>query len=113
MYRWSQWLFLTAARRPGLSIKGRGPSTGGDLQTTWHDPVETASAGADHNPVQLIQQTQWYLRISSYVPENDARLEELEQSGIWDESSLASQRFVLGRLDGVELDLCRSRWRRF
>ncbi|HEY7953373.1 MAG TPA: class I tRNA ligase family protein, partial [Solirubrobacteraceae bacterium] len=42
------------------------------------------------------------LRISKYVEENDSRLEELRN---WDETSLASQRFVLGRVDGVELDL--------
>jgi leucyl-tRNA synthetase len=53
----------------------------------------------------LIQQPQWYLRISAYVQENDRRLRELADSGIWDENALASQRFVLGRVDGVELDL--------
>ena len=56
-------------------------------------------------PVRLIQRPQWYLRISAYVEENDRRLEELAASGIWDENALASQRFVLGRVDGVELDL--------
>jgi leucyl-tRNA synthetase len=39
------------------------------------------------------------------VEENDRRLKELEESGIWDENALASQRFVLGRVEGVELDL--------
>ena len=37
--------------------------------------------------------------------ENDRRLAELEENGSWDEVALASQRFVLGRVDGVELDL--------
>ncbi len=32
-------------------------------------------------------------------------MQELAASGIWDENALASQRFVLGRVDGVELDL--------
>jgi leucyl-tRNA synthetase len=49
-----------------------------------------------------VQRPQWYLRVSAYVPENDRRLAELEN---WDENSLASQRFVLGRVDGVEVDL--------
>jgi leucyl-tRNA synthetase len=106
MYRWSQWLFLTLLEA-GLIYQGTGT-------VDWCETCRTTLATIQvedglcwrcHNPVQLIQQTQWYLRISSYVPENDARLEELEQSGIWDESSLASQRFVLGRLDGIELDL--------
>jgi leucyl-tRNA synthetase len=39
------------------------------------------------------------------VEENDKRLSELAASGIWDENALASQRFVLGRVDGAELDL--------
>jgi leucyl-tRNA synthetase len=58
-----------------------------------------------HNPVRLIQRPQWYLRISAYVPENDRRLEDLTDSGIWDEVALSSQRFVLGRVDGIEVDL--------
>ncbi len=67
--------------------------------------VENGSCWRCHNPVRLIQRPQWYLRISAYVEENDRRLEELAASGIWDENALASQRFVLGRVDGVELDL--------
>jgi leucyl-tRNA synthetase len=39
------------------------------------------------------------------VPENDSRLAELSAGGIWDEVSLASQEYVLGRVDGVELEL--------
>jgi leucyl-tRNA synthetase len=106
MYRWSQWLFLTLLDA-GLIYQGTGTVDWCETcQTTLATiQVEDGLCWRCHNPVQLIQQTQWYLRISSYVPENDARLQELEQSGIWDESSLASQRFVLGRLDGVELDL--------
>jgi leucyl-tRNA synthetase len=55
--------------------------------------------------VRLIQRPQWYLRISAYIEENDRRLSELAASGMWDENALASQRFVLGRVDGIELDL--------
>jgi leucyl-tRNA synthetase len=106
MYRWSQWLFLTLLDA-GLIYQGTGTVDWCETcQTTLATiQVEDGLCWRCHNPVQLIQQTQWYLRISAYVPENDARLTELAESGIWDESSLASQRFVLGRLDGVELDL--------
>jgi leucyl-tRNA synthetase len=106
MYRWSQWLFLTLLDA-GLIYQGTGTVDWCEsCQTTLATiQVEDGLCWRCHNPVQLIQQTQWYLRLSSYVPENDARLQELAESGIWDESSLASQRFVLGRLDGVELDL--------
>jgi leucyl-tRNA synthetase len=106
MYRWSQWLFLTLLDA-GLVYRGTGTVDWCETcQTTLATiQVEDGLCWRCHNPVQLIQRTQWYLRISAYVAENDLRLGELADSGIWDESSLASQRFVLGRLDGVELDL--------
>jgi leucyl-tRNA synthetase len=106
MYRWSQWLFLTLLEA-GLVYRGTG-------SVDWCDTCQTVLATIQvedglcwrcHHPVRLIQRPQWYLRISEYVPENDRRLQELAASGIWDENALASQRFVLGRVDGVELDL--------
>jgi leucyl-tRNA synthetase len=106
MYRWSQWLFLTLLEA-GLIYRGSG-------SVDWCDSCSTTLASIQvedgrcwrcHNPVRLIQLPQWYLRISAYVEENDRRLVEIADSGIWDETSLASQRFVLGRVDGVELDL--------
>jgi leucyl-tRNA synthetase len=106
MYRWSQWLFLTLLEA-GLVYRGTG-------SVDWCDTCQTVLATIQvedgtcwrcHHPVRLIQRPQWYLRISEYVPENDRRLAELVASGIWDENALASQRFVLGRVDGVELDL--------
>jgi leucyl-tRNA synthetase len=108
MYRWSQWLFLTLLEA-GLIYRGTG-------NVDWCDTCQTTLATIQvedglcwrcHNPVRLIQRPQWYLRVSAYVQENDRRLEELAESGIWDESALASQRFVLGRVDGVEVDLTR------
>ncbi len=106
MYRWSQWLFLILLDA-GLVYRGTG-------SVDWCDTCQTVLATIQvedglcwrcHNPVRLIQRPQWYLRISEYVRENDQRLQELAASGIWDENALASQRFVLGRVDGVELDL--------
>lgn len=106
MYRWSQWLFLTLLEA-GLVYQGTGSVDWCDTcQTTLATiQVENGTCWRCHNPVRLIQQPQWYLRISTYVEENDRRLAELAASGIWDENALASQRFVLGRVDGVELDL--------
>jgi leucyl-tRNA synthetase len=106
MYRWSQWLFLTLLDA-GLVYRGTGT-------VDWCDTCQTVLATIQvedgtcwrcHNPVRLIERPQWYLRISKYVPENDRRLQELAASGTWDENALASQRFVLGRVDGVELEL--------
>ena len=106
MYRWSQWLFLTLLEA-GLVYRGSGSVDWCDTcQTTLATiQVENGTCWRCHNPVRLIQQPQWYLRISAYLGENDRRTEELAASGIWDENALASQRFVLGRVDGIELDL--------
>jgi leucyl-tRNA synthetase len=106
MYRWSQWLFLTLLDA-GLVYRGTGNVDWCDTcQTTLATiQVENGTCWRCHNPVRLIERPQWYLRLSAYVPENDRRLAELEQSGIWDENALASQRFVLGRIEGVELDM--------
>jgi leucyl-tRNA synthetase len=103
MYRWSQWLFLTLLE-VGLVYRGTG-------NVDWCETCQTTLATIQvedglcwrcHNPVRLVQRPQWYLRVSAYVQENDRRLEELTS---WDETSLATQRFVLGRVEGVELDL--------
>lgn len=101
MYRWSQWLFLTLLEA-GLIYQGSGSVDWCDTcQTTLATiQVENGTCWRCHNPVRLIQRSQWYLRVSAYVEENDRRLAELQK---WDETSLASQRFVLGRVDGVEL----------
>jgi leucyl-tRNA synthetase len=104
MYRWSQWLFLTLLEH-GLIYRGTGNVDWCDTcQTTLATiQVEDGRCWRCHNPVRLIERPEWYLKISAYVEENDRRLAELEAN--WDETSLASQRFVLGRVDGVELDL--------
>ncbi|MGA2321116.1 MAG: class I tRNA ligase family protein [Solirubrobacteraceae bacterium] len=104
MYRWSQWLFLTLLDA-GLIYRGSG-------NVDWCESCETTLASIQvepggtcwrcHGPVRLIELPQWYLRISTYLQENDRRLSGLEK---WDELSLASQRIVLGRVDGVEVDL--------
>ena len=103
MYRWSQWLFLTLLEA-GLVYRGTGTVDWCDTcQTTLATiQVEDGLCWRCHQPVRLVQRPQWYLRLSAYVGENDERLSELEN---WDENSLASQRFVLGRVDGTELDL--------
>jgi leucyl-tRNA synthetase len=107
MYRWSQWLFLQLLEAD-LIYHGTG-------NVDWCDNCQTTLASIQvepggtcwrcHGPVRLIQLPQWYLRISTYVPENDRRLAELAASGIWDDVALSSQEIVLGRVDGVELDL--------
>ncbi|HWG08978.1 MAG TPA: class I tRNA ligase family protein [Solirubrobacteraceae bacterium] len=106
MYRWSQWLFLMLLEA-GLVYRGTGTVDWCDTcQTTLATiQVEDGLCWRCHNPVRLIERPTWYLRLSAYVPENDRRLQERAASGKWDEVALASQRFVLGRVDGVEVQL--------
>ncbi|HTQ69855.1 MAG TPA: class I tRNA ligase family protein [Solirubrobacteraceae bacterium] len=107
MYRWSQWLFLELLEA-GLIYRGTGTVDWCESCQTTLASIQVEPGGTCwrcHEPVKLIGLPQWYLGISAYVPENDSRLAELQDSGIWDEVALASQQYVLGRIDGVELEL--------
>ena len=104
MYRWSQWLFLTLLEA-GLIYRGSGNVDWCDNCATTLASIQVEQGGTCwrcHGPVRLILRPQWYLRISTYLEENDRRLHDLVN---WDSTSLASQQYVLGRVDGVEIDL--------
>jgi leucyl-tRNA synthetase len=103
-YRWSQWLFLTLLEA-GLIYRD-------DTTVDWCDHCRTTLAALQvedgrcwrcHNEVRLIRRPTWFLRITPYLEENDRRLPELEAE--WDEISLSTQRYILGRSDGAELEL--------
>jgi leucyl-tRNA synthetase len=102
-YRWSQWLFL-ALYEDGLIYLD-------DATVDWCDTCNTTLASIQvedgrcwrcHNEVRLIRRPTWFLKITPYLEENDANTEKLQN---WDELSLATQRYILGRSEGVELDL--------
>jgi leucyl-tRNA synthetase len=102
-YRWSQWLFLTL-HEAGLIYRD-------NATVDWCDTCQTTLAALQvedgrcwrcHNPVRLIRRPTWFLRLSPYLEENDRNLERLTD---WDELSLKTQRYILGRTDGIELDL--------
>jgi leucyl-tRNA synthetase len=102
-YRWSQWLFLTLLEA-GLIYRD-------DATVDWCDHCRTTLAALQvedgrcwrcHNEVRLIRRPTWFLRITPYLEENDRRLEQLRD---WDEISLSTQRYILGRSDGVEVDV--------
>jgi leucyl-tRNA synthetase len=103
-YRWSQWLFLTL-HEAGLIYRD-------DATVDWCDTCQTTLAALQvedgrcwrcHNKVRLIRRPTWFLRLSPYLEENDRNLAGLQAE--WDELSLKTQRYILGRSDGVELDL--------
>jgi leucyl-tRNA synthetase len=102
-YRWSQWLFLTLLEA-GLIYRD-------DATVDWCDTCQTTLASIQvedgrcwrcHNEVRLIRRPTWFLRITPYLEENDRNTEKLQN---WDDLSLSTQRYILGRSDGVEIDL--------
>jgi leucyl-tRNA synthetase len=102
-YRWSQWLFLTLMEA-GLIYRD-------NATVDWCDTCQTTLAALQvedgrcwrcHEKVRLIRRPTWFLRLSPYLEENDHNLDRLSD---WDELSLKTQRYILGRSDGVELDL--------
>jgi leucyl-tRNA synthetase len=102
-YRWSQWLFLTLLEA-GLIYRD-------DATVDWCDTCQTTLASIQvedgrcwrcHEEVRLIRRPTWFLRITPYLEENDRNTEKLES---WDDLSLSTQRYILGRSDGVEVDL--------
>ena len=107
MYRWSQWLFLVLLEK-GLVYRGTGTVDWCDTCQTTLASIQVEAGGTCwrcHNPVRLIELPQWYFRVSAYVEENDSRLREREESGKWDKLAVDSQLDVLGRVDGVEVEL--------
>ncbi len=102
-YRWSQWLFITLLEA-GLIYRA-------DTTVDWCDSCQTTLAALQvedgrcwrcHNPVRLIRRPTWFLSVAPYLEENDRNLAGLEH---WDQLSMKTQRYILGRTDGVELEL--------
>ena len=102
-YRWSQWLFLTLLEA-GLIYRE-------DATVDWCDTCQTTLASIQvedgrcwrcHNEVRLIRRPTWFLRITPYLEENDRNTEQLRN---WDDLALSTQRYILGRSDGAEVDL--------
>jgi leucyl-tRNA synthetase len=102
-YRWSQWLFLTLLEAGMIYLDNTTVDWCDTCQTTLAAlQVEDGRCWRCHNRVRLVRRPTWFLRLSPYLEENDRNLERL---GDWDELSLKTQRYILGRTDGVELDL--------
>jgi leucyl-tRNA synthetase len=105
-YRWSQWLFLTLYEMGLIYLD--------DATVDWCDTCQTTLATIQveeggtcwrcHNEVRLIRRPTWFLKITPYLEENDANMAKLEAQP-WDELALATQRYILGRANGVEVDL--------
>jgi leucyl-tRNA synthetase len=103
-YRWSQWLFVTLLEA-GMVYRA-------DTTVDWCDTCQTTLAALQvedgrcwrcHNPVRLIRRPTWFHSVSRYLEENDRNLDRFP--GTWDELSLKTQRYILGRSEGFELEL--------
>jgi leucyl-tRNA synthetase len=101
-YRWTQWLFLALLERDLVYRRA--------AQVSWCDSCRTALATLQaedgrcwrcHTEVRLVRMPQWFLRVTAYVPALERGLQALPG---WDRAALGSQRAVLGRVEGVELD---------
>jgi len=102
-YRWSQWLFVTLLEA-GLVYRD-------DATVDWCDSCQTTLAALQvedgrcwrcHSKVRLIRRPTWFLRVTPFLEENDANMERFER---WNDLALKTQSYILGRTDGVELDL--------
>ena len=107
-YRWSQWLFVTLLEAGLIYLD--------DATVDWCDTCQTTLAAIQvedgrcwrcHNEVRLIRRPTWFLQDHA-LPRGERR-QPRASSENWDELSLATQRYILGRSDGVEVDLRRAR----
>jgi leucyl-tRNA synthetase len=103
-YRWSQWLFLAFLEAGMLYQEEANVDWCDSCQTTLASlQVEDGRCWRCSGPVRLIRRKQWFLRISAYLEENERGIESHEAS--WDKPTTTAQRAILGRVDGVEIEL--------
>jgi leucyl-tRNA synthetase len=102
MYQWSQWLFLTLYEHGLIFRQTR--------HVDWCDSCRTVLARTQaeggicwrcDSRTRFVPLEQWFFRATRYAHENDIRLDELPG---WDASAIGTQRSLLGRVEGVELD---------
>jgi leucyl-tRNA synthetase len=103
-YRWSQWLFLAFLDAGLLYQEEANVDWCDSCQTTLASlQVENGCCWRCNGPARLIKRKQWFLRLSAYIAENERGIEDHADS--WDKPALTAQRAILGRVDGVEVDL--------
>jgi len=102
-YRWSQWLFLRLLAADLIHRETANVDWCATCETTLATmQVEQGRCWRCGEPTGIVQQPQWYLRFNAYVEENECALASL---GGWNTAAVAAQRGLLGRTEGVELDV--------
>lgn len=103
-YRWTQWVFLRFLDL-GLVYRAKGVQHWCEQCRTVLASMQVGTDGACwrcNGPTELISVAQWYLSFSKYRKELWDGLGTLEG---WDETVLAFQRSLIGRIEGVEFSL--------
>jgi leucyl-tRNA synthetase len=103
IYKWSQWLFLLL-HEAGLILSREAPVDWcGCCETTLSaSQAKDAICWRCHGDTTVVFAQQWFLDLSSFCGENFSRLEELAE---WNKLALGTQRSLLGRVEGREVDL--------
>jgi leucyl-tRNA synthetase len=101
-YRWTQWLFLAMLKEGLVYERVAEVSWCDSCQTVLPtQEIEDGTCSGCHSDVRFVSLPQWFMRITAYVEDNERGLETLAG---WSEAALESQRAVIGRVEGVELD---------
>jgi leucyl-tRNA synthetase len=102
-YQWTQYLFLLLYEHDLIYRQTR--------HVDWCDSCQTVLARTQaeggvcwrcDGEVRYLPLEQWFFRATRYAAENDRNLDELTG---WDPHALGTQRSLLGRVEGVELDV--------
>ncbi|MDQ3816185.1 MAG: class I tRNA ligase family protein [Acidobacteriota bacterium] len=103
-YRWTQWVFLRFRER-GLVYRAEGIENWCDTCRAVLASLQVSDDGRCWRcgcEVRLSCIQQWYLRLLPYADELERGLAGLTG---WDEPVLACQRTLLGKTEGVELEV--------
>jgi leucyl-tRNA synthetase len=102
-YQWTQYLFLLLYEHDLIYRQTR--------HVDWCDSCQTVLARTQaeggvcwrcDSPTRFVALEQWFFRATRYAAENDENLAALRG---WDVNALGAQRSLLGRVEGVEVDV--------
>jgi len=101
-YRWNQWFFLRMFER-GLCYKAKRPVNWcpGCATVLANEQVENGTCWRCHNPVEIRELDQWFLKLTHYAEELLRNLDDLSE---WPPEVVAMQRNWIGRSEGALVD---------
>ncbi|MGC8762473.1 MAG: leucine--tRNA ligase [Acidobacteriota bacterium] len=101
-YRWNQWFFLRMFEK-GLCYKAKRPVNWCPSCATVlaNEQVENGTCWRCHNPVEIRELDQWFLKLTHYAEELLRNLDDLSE---WPPEVVAMQRNWIGRSEGALVD---------